>query len=113
ERRSVTGDEARRVIVLDMNTARLRTRLPAFLIYPSCNRCISMSGLDLSSDLRWISVSTTTGAERVRRLEAAGIASEHAHWNLGVAALYEHALARHEGLLAAEGPLVCRTGSHT
>ena len=27
--------------------------------------------------------------------------------------VYEHAIRRNEGLLAAEGPLVCRTGQHT
>ena len=35
------------------------------------------------------------------------------HRNLGTAALYEHAIRRQEGELAAEGPLVCRTGAHT
>jgi phosphoenolpyruvate carboxykinase (ATP) len=35
------------------------------------------------------------------------------HWNLGTAALYEHAIRRHEGELAMEGPLVCKTGAHT
>ena len=35
------------------------------------------------------------------------------HWNLSPAALYEEALRRREGVLAAEGPLVCRTGQHT
>jgi len=35
------------------------------------------------------------------------------HWNLPVAQLYEQALARGEAKLAAEGPLVARTGKHT
>jgi phosphoenolpyruvate carboxykinase (ATP) len=35
------------------------------------------------------------------------------YWNLPTAVLYEHALARGEGELADEGPLVCRTGAHT
>ena len=35
------------------------------------------------------------------------------HSNLSVAALYEKAIERDEGLLAAAGPLVVRTGSHT
>jgi phosphoenolpyruvate carboxykinase (ATP) len=55
----------------------------------------------------------TTRADRAHGLDAAGIESARAHWNLSVAALYEQALARREGLLAAEGPLVCRTGQHT
>ncbi len=33
--------------------------------------------------------------------------------NLSRAALYEEALRRREGLIAAEGPLVCQTGPHT
>jgi phosphoenolpyruvate carboxykinase (ATP) len=35
------------------------------------------------------------------------------YWNLPAAALYEESARRHEGLIAAEGPLVCRTGEHT
>ena len=35
------------------------------------------------------------------------------HSNLSVAALYEKAIERDEGLLAAAGPLVVRTGKHT
>jgi len=47
-------------------------------------------------------------------LELHGI--EHAntvHWNLPVAALYEHAIRRQEGLVAESGPLVVTTGHHT
>ena len=36
-----------------------------------------------------------------------------AHWNYGIAALYEEAIRRHEGLIGAGGPLVVRTGHHT
>ncbi len=36
-----------------------------------------------------------------------------AHWNLGTAALIENALSQREGLLAAGGPLVVRTGVRT
>lgn len=35
------------------------------------------------------------------------------HWNLGTAALYEEAIRRDEGIVAADGPLVCLTGIHT
>lgn len=35
------------------------------------------------------------------------------HWNLGAAALYEHAVQRAEGRVAEGGPLVCLTGIHT
>src|SRR4029453_799977 len=33
--------------------------------------------------------------------------------NLASAALYEDAVRRGEGVIAADGPLVCRTGQHT
>jgi phosphoenolpyruvate carboxykinase (ATP) len=50
----------------------------------------------------------------VHGLEEHGIrTSRPIHHNLGTAALYEHAIRRQEGQLAAEGPLVCQTGAHT
>lgn len=56
----------------------------------------------------------STQLERTHGLEAVGIVrSGPVHWNLSAAALYETAIERHEGVLAADGPLVCRTGSHT
>ena len=56
----------------------------------------------------------TTQVERAFGLEALGIVrSGRVHWNLSPAALYEQALARGEASLAAEGPLVARTGQHT
>jgi phosphoenolpyruvate carboxykinase (ATP) len=56
----------------------------------------------------------TIQVERAHGLEALGIVrSGRVHWNLSPAALYEEALRREEGTLAAEGPLVCRTGQHT
>ena len=56
----------------------------------------------------------TIQVERAHGLEALGIVrSGRVHWNLGTAALYEEALRRSEGNLAAEGPLVCKTGLHT
>jgi phosphoenolpyruvate carboxykinase (ATP) len=56
----------------------------------------------------------TTQAGRARGLEDQGFrTSRPVHWNLSTAPLYEHAILRREGDLAAGGPLVCRTGSHT
>jgi phosphoenolpyruvate carboxykinase (ATP) len=47
-------------------------------------------------------------------LEAHGIQNvARVYWNLSVPALYEEAVRRREGLIALEGPLVCRTGQHT
>ena len=55
-----------------------------------------------------------TELDRTHGLEALGIGRVgRIHWNLGPAALYEEALRRREGSLAADGPLVCRTGQHT
>jgi phosphoenolpyruvate carboxykinase (ATP) len=52
--------------------------------------------------------------ERAHGLEALGIVrSGRVHWNLSPAQLYEEAIRRGEGMLAAEGPLVARTGQHT
>jgi phosphoenolpyruvate carboxykinase (ATP) len=47
-------------------------------------------------------------------LETHGITNANTvWWNLSTPALYEHALQRHEGLLAHLGPLVVRTGQYT
>jgi len=47
-------------------------------------------------------------------LEAHGITNvARVYWNQSVSALYEEAVRRREALIAAEGPLVCRTGQHT
>ncbi|MDH3743709.1 MAG: phosphoenolpyruvate carboxykinase (ATP) [Acidobacteriota bacterium] len=47
-------------------------------------------------------------------LEAAGLAGvADVYWNLPPAQLYEHTIRRGEAMLAAEGPLVARTGAHT
>jgi phosphoenolpyruvate carboxykinase (ATP) len=47
-------------------------------------------------------------------LEGHGIENvSRVYWNLSVSALYEEAVRRREGLIAGEGPLVCRTGQHT
>ncbi len=55
----------------------------------------------------------STDVERARGLEREGIRTERVKWNLSTAALYEEAVRRDEGMLADEGPLVCRTGQHT
>jgi phosphoenolpyruvate carboxykinase (ATP) len=46
-------------------------------------------------------------------LETEGLKAATVHWNLSPPALYEEAVRRGEGLIAAAGPLVCRTGQHT
>jgi phosphoenolpyruvate carboxykinase (ATP) len=51
--------------------------------------------------------------ERGRGLEREGITTDRLRWNLSPAALYEEAVRRQEGLIAAEGPLTCRTGVYT
>jgi phosphoenolpyruvate carboxykinase (ATP) len=56
----------------------------------------------------------TIQVERAHGLEALGLVrTGRVHWNLSPAALYEEALRRGEAQLAAEGPLVARTGQHT
>ena len=52
--------------------------------------------------------------QQVAGLEAHGIRNvARVYWNLSVPALYEEAVRRREALMAADGPLVCRTGQHT
>ncbi len=52
--------------------------------------------------------------EDIRCLEVHGIKNPNTvWWDLSTPALYEHALQRHEGLLAHLGPLVVRTGQYT
>jgi phosphoenolpyruvate carboxykinase (ATP) len=55
----------------------------------------------------------STEVERGRGLDVEGIRTERVRWNLPAAALYEEAVCRQEGVIAAGGPLVCRTGLHT
>src|SRR5262249_46286590 len=56
----------------------------------------------------------STQVERAHGLEALGIVrSGRVHWNLSPAVLYEIAIRRNEAILAADGPLVARTGQHT
>jgi phosphoenolpyruvate carboxykinase (ATP) len=55
-------------------------------------------------------------SERVSRhsLDVQGIeTAARLHWNLTTAPLVEHAVARGEGELAKDGPLVVKTGKHT
>ncbi|HEX6324897.1 MAG TPA: phosphoenolpyruvate carboxykinase (ATP), partial [Vicinamibacterales bacterium] len=52
-------------------------------------------------------------AERARTLEAHGINAGTVHWNLTIPELVEAAVRRGEGVLAADGPIVCSTGQHT
>jgi len=55
----------------------------------------------------------STEVEPARGLDREGIRTDKVRWNLSVAALYEEAVRHQEGMIAAEGPLVCRTGQHT
>src|SRR5712691_11630386 len=55
----------------------------------------------------------STDVERPRGLEREGIRSDRVKWNLSAAALYEEAVRKQEGMIAAHGPLACRTGQHT
>ena len=54
---------------------------------------------------------STRTAHPERDLE--GIRTDRVKWNLSTAALYEEAVRRQEGLIAAGGPLACLTGHHT
>jgi phosphoenolpyruvate carboxykinase (ATP) len=51
--------------------------------------------------------------KRVLRTSDMPLLGKTRHANLSPAELYEHALRRDEGILAANGPLVVRTGKHT
>src|SRR5260221_5292915 len=55
----------------------------------------------------------STEVERGGGLEQEAIRTDRVKWNLSTPALYEEAVRRDEGVIAAEGPLVCRTGQHT
>src|SRR4029077_8503012 len=55
----------------------------------------------------------STVERRGHLLDREGIRTDRVKWNLSAAALYEEAIRKQEGLIAAEGPLTCRTGSHT
>ena len=53
------------------------------------------------------------GEEQGPWLAGVGIEGARSFWNLTEAALYEHAIRRVEGVIAAGGPLACLTGQHT
>src|SRR3954465_15801404 len=55
----------------------------------------------------------TPAVDPGRTLDAEGLKDATVHWNLSDAVLCEQAVRRGEGLIAADGPLVCRTGQHT
>src|SRR6266496_5898365 len=55
----------------------------------------------------------STGVERSYGLDRDGIETDQVYWNLSTPALYEEAVRRREAVIAAEGPLACRTGQHT
>src|SRR4051812_35520479 len=55
----------------------------------------------------------STEVDRARGLDREGIQTDRVRWNLSTAVLYEEVVRRREGMIAAEGPLVCRTGQHT
>ncbi len=55
----------------------------------------------------------STEVDRGLGLEREGIRTDRVKWNLATPALYEEAVRRNEGILAAHGPLACRTGQHT
>ena len=57
---------------------------------------------------------TVTGTASSHGLDQHGLRNlAAAHWNLSVPVLYEHAVRRHEGLVAAGGAFVARTGAFT
>ena len=55
----------------------------------------------------------STDVDGARGLQREGIQTDRVRWNLSAAALYEQAVRRQEGIVAAGGPLACRTGQHT
>ena len=55
----------------------------------------------------------STEVDRARGLEREGIQTDRVRWNLSTAVLYEEAVRRQEGMIAAAGPLACQTGLHT
>ncbi len=55
-----------------------------------------------------------SGSGRKVELASVGITNPGTvHWSLGIASLYEEAIRRGEGMLSADGPIVCITSPHT
>jgi phosphoenolpyruvate carboxykinase (ATP) len=55
----------------------------------------------------------SSALERTHPSHVEEVPGASAKWNLTRGVLYEEAIRRGEGLMAVEGPLVCRTGEHT
>jgi phosphoenolpyruvate carboxykinase (ATP) len=55
----------------------------------------------------------SSGIEPTRSLDCQEVPGASVRWNLSRAGLYEEAIRRGEGVVAEDGPLVCRTGEHT
>jgi phosphoenolpyruvate carboxykinase (ATP) len=55
----------------------------------------------------------STHLEQTAGLESHGIEASRVHWNLNTAVLTEEAVRRREGILTANGPIMCLTGQHT
>jgi len=55
----------------------------------------------------------STVERRGHLLDREGIRTDRVKWNLPAAALYEEAVRNQEAVITADGPLACRTGSHT
>jgi phosphoenolpyruvate carboxykinase (ATP) len=70
-------------------------------------------------DLRFAAAVCGGAGEQMSEVQERGLHVEgmmnlaRVHWNLSVPALYEETVRRREGLMAEDGPLVCRTGQHT
>src|SRR5690348_7081098 len=59
-------------------------------------------------------MSQVSQAERRVGLDSVGMqGASYVHWNLSVAALYEEAIKRGEGVISIDGPIICSTGQHT
>ncbi|NWH07079.1 MAG: phosphoenolpyruvate carboxykinase [Alphaproteobacteria bacterium] len=78
-------------------------------------RCGQWVGFKAGTNLRSVYAVKEQGPViSTNKLDLIGLRNlKAAYWNLPVSALYQHAVARHEGEIAADGPLVVKTGIHT